>query len=294
MTPFVFRSGPEPRYKDGELKLSANHIALLVALRTFPDGTAPSLAAWFSVALRMKERLGAARSFSSMRHALHRLNEAWLTGTRSSGRWVMSITPRGSDIAECRVPTRIVGLGAWEGLPPERSTVVPRAKPGRPDHLPSLQVPGVDLEWRPESYPRDFIEIARLTVPSIGFALSYCAKRVGRSWLLRAERFPRHDPLLRIPRRFAVRPLSLREVTALIDGTQLDEFRSAERPGFTLIDLLFDRHASGRMITPQGIREYVRVTSACYPELERFYAGRAENRVSAYVSIRRRPARRSA
>lgn len=294
MTPFVFRSGPEPRYKDGELKLSANHIALLLALRTFPDGTAPSLAAWFSVALRIKGRLGAARSFTSLRHALHRLNDTWLAGDRRSGRWVMTITPRGADIAEGRVPTRIIGIGAWQGLPPERSSRIPRPKPGRPDHLPSLHVPGVDLDWRPECYPRDFVEIARLTVPSIGLALSYCAKRVGRSWLLRAERFPRHDPLLWIPRRFAVRPLSLREVTALVDGTQLDDFRPAERPGLSLIDHLFDRHASGRMIGAQGIREYVRVTSACYPELERFYAGRAENRVHACDSVGRRSARRCA
>lgn len=287
MTPFVFSRGPEPRYKSGDLKLTVNQIALLLALRTFPHGRAPSLAAWFPVALRIKARFGDARSLTALRDALVHLNRDWLTGDRRGGRWIMCLSARGADIAEGRVPVRIVGHGPWRGLQPERIPLVLRANVGRSPYLPSLHVPGIDLDWRPDEYPRDFIEIARLTAPSIGLALSYCARRVGRSWHLRVERFPQQDPHVQLPRRFAVRPLSLRQLAALIDGTHVDYVSQMAQPGVTLIDHLFDRHAYRLTRDPKRLRDFVRVTSACYPELERLYAGRVENRVRAFTAIMR-------
>lgn len=295
MFPFTFRRGAERRYTSGELKLTANQVALLVALHTFPDGTAPSLVAWFRVALQMKARFGSVHSATTLRHALHRLHAEWISGTCIGGRWVMSIRARGIEIAECRVPARIIGHGVWKGLPPERVPLILRANAGRPSFLPSLHVPGIDLDWRPDAYPRDFVEIARLTAPSIGLVLSYCARRIGRSWHLRVERFPRHDPLIHVPRRFAVRPLSLRELASLIDGTQIDGFRHVAQPGTTLLDRLFDQQASSTELDPQRRRAFIRIASTCYPELEALYAGRVENRVDVSARITQAlAARRSA
>jgi len=276
---------PEPRYKSGEVRLSHNSIGFLLGLVARPDGRAASIKEWIEFALPFVQRFRPGATWWTLYHSHGCVWHEWVTRKKAGSRITVTLTPRGRAIADRTVPSRVVGRGPFIGLPDAPPPPDPfylrylRPEPARarPASLPRLDVPGFDLDWRPDEYPRDRTEIARFTVPrGCNWVISYQALRVGRSWRLRAESFPFADPTLRIHRRTARAPLSLGDVIALVDRTEAIGLRHMHLAGLTFIDGLLDRWMQTAKLDADTMRVALRVESAIYPQLESYFAARLQ------------------
>lgn len=270
----------EPRYKTGEVRLSHNHVALLVGLLDRPDGRAASITDWIAAALPVAQRFYRGATWWTLYRAHESLFREWVTYMRVGSRCTVTLTPRGREIADRTVPSRITGRGPFVALPdPPRELdpwyiqVLPER--ARPATLPPLEVPGFDLDWRPAGYARDLTEIARFTVPvRTPWVISYAAQRVGRSWRLRAESFPNHDPELKLHRRAALAPLTLGQVIALVDRTSCHGLDPLRHTGLTFIDAVISRWHLAAPIDSAAVPLLLRVESAVYPRLRAYYEER--------------------
>lgn len=275
---------PEPRYRTGEVRLTHNQVSFLLALLELPDGRATSVREWIALALPIVRRFRPGASYWTLARATRAVHREWVTRERAGPRVVVTLTARGRAIAERAVPARITGHGPFTGLPkapprlpgPWFLQYVPPAE--RPATLPPLERDVAGRDWRPTAWPRALVEIARFTAATEGtWHISWLAERVGRSWRLRAEAFPSPDASLRLHRRTALRPLSLQEMVALVDGTSLDGIDPPRKFGSTFLDeviLDWRRHEPARGATP-CIPELMTVRSAIYPQLHDIYWQRA-------------------
>lgn len=284
------RSTPEPRYKTGEVRLTHNHLALLLGLLDRPYCTAASINDWLDAAMPHAARFTHYPSTRFLRSAKKSLHSDWVSLNRRGSCIEVALTPRGRAIAERQVPARIVGRGPYTALPP-RSAILPPVRPKQappalqpsalqlsalqPSTLPSFDVPGVDMGFRPDDYPRDFTEIARITFaldsPSV---LSFCAQRVGRSFRLCAESFPHAE--WRSHRRVAPAVLTFAEMVELIDQVEYPGMDRSERRNITLLDVLAALWRRSPLSPQVAIERLgaLRVESAIYPELQAYYAER--------------------
>lgn len=286
------RPTPEPRYKSGEVRLTHNHLALLLGLLDRPDCTAASINDWLDAAMPHAARFTHYPSTRFLRSAKKSLHPDWVSFHRRGSCIEVTLTARGRAIAERQVPARIVGRGPYTALPP-RSAILPPLKPNpaprapqpsalQPLPLPSIDVPGVDMGFRPDDYPREFTEIARITFgldsPSV---VSFCAQRVGRSFRLCAEAFPRAE--WRSHRRIAPAVLTFGEVVELIDRVEYPVMDRSRQTNITVLDFLVALWRRSPLSPQVAIERLgaLRVESAIYPELRAYYA----QRVRGWVRI---------
>lgn len=270
----------EPRYKSGEVRLSHNHIAFLVGLLERPEGRAASITDWITAALPVAQRFYRGATWWTLYRSHGSVFGGWVVCKKLGSRITVALTPRGRAIAERTVRSRVTGYGPFVALPDPPRRLDPwyiqlLPERARPADLPPLCIAGFDLDWCPEGYARDLTELARFTVPvRTPWVISYAAQRVGRSWRLRAESFPNHDPELKLHRRAARAPLTLGQVIALVDRTACHGLDPLRLTGLTFIDAVISRWHLAAPIDSSQVPLLLRVESAVYPQLRAYYQER--------------------
>jgi hypothetical protein len=160
---------------------------------------------------------------------------------------------------------------------------------------PDDAIDGIDLEFRPRSYHADLdlvaahtqdnsgdehlsryrtaeFEIARIVLDSTRQdVFSILARRRRGSTRYRYRVVDEYESVFELTRQTSVRPLSLREVIHLIDTAKTE---SMELKHERLPEGIVWWQVHESQEPPEVAARFVRISSAVYPELERYYAAR--------------------
>jgi hypothetical protein len=117
---------PERITKDGRVILSHNHISLLKGLHDQPDGRVASRIDWIIAATPYQQRFSSEDPRWPLTRAIASINRKWIREVRKGRCIETTLTERGREIIERKVPSRIVGIGPFRGFPRVR-----RDKPDR-------------------------------------------------------------------------------------------------------------------------------------------------------------------
>jgi hypothetical protein len=103
----------EPRLKSGELKMSLNHLAFLIAIEKMPSGRAHSLKEPATAALPIRARMPGGGSYWMLLRGSRTLPSVWVSRQRAGRRIEFTVTDRGREILGGGLPLFLRGGATW-------------------------------------------------------------------------------------------------------------------------------------------------------------------------------------
>jgi hypothetical protein len=108
----------ERRLRSGGVLLSHNQIALLRALATFPDDTAPSANDWVRATIPFRIALVgfAASGVPTLYNTIPKMHPSWVSRERRGRNLAARLLARGAKILTGELPVRISGIGVYDPI----------------------------------------------------------------------------------------------------------------------------------------------------------------------------------